>query len=150
MAMVLSLLAGCNGTVTPSTSQVPQTSTEAPATTPAEDDLTSAKDYVFAMYNSKAVATPSDYQVTSVVAIAGVKFDVDWSVEITAGPKDSVKVGTPANNQVTIDVDEKTPEAVSYNLIATVKDASGKTASISFPHTIPAYKEFTFDEYVAA
>ncbi len=150
MAMVLSLLAGCNGTVTPSTSQVPQTSTEAPATTPAEDDLTSAKDYVFAMYNSKAVATPSDYQVTSVVAIAGVKFDVDWSVEITAGPKDSVKVGTPANNQVTIDVDEKTPEAVSYNLIATVKDASGKTASVSFPHTIPAYKEFTFDEYVAA
>ncbi|MBR4164717.1 MAG: hypothetical protein IKR43_00565, partial [Lachnospiraceae bacterium] len=148
LALAISLLAGCTGGTTPTTPATTPASQE--TTAPAEDDLASAKDYVYAMYNGKAVATPSDYQVTAVVAIAGVRFDVDWSVQIKSGPAGAVKVGAVENNQVTIDVDEKTPEAVSYDLIATVKDASGKTASVSFPHTIPAYKEFTFDEYVAA
>ncbi len=155
LVMTVSLLAACGDQpkeTTPAPTQAPtEAPTQAPATEPAgNDDLTAAKDYVFAMYNNKALATPADYQVTAVVAIAGVKYNVEWSAEITAGPADSVKIGAVENNQVTIDVNEQSPEEVSYNLVATVKDASGKTASVSFPHTIPAYKEFTWDEYVAA
>ncbi|MBO4873636.1 MAG: hypothetical protein J5496_09550 [Lachnospiraceae bacterium] len=154
LTLILSLLAACGtqaNETTPAPTQAPtEAPTEAPTTAPATDDLAAAKDYIFAMYNSKALATPADYQVTSVVAIAGVRYEVSWSVEITSGPADGVKVGAAENNQVTIDVNEKTPEDVAYNLVATVKDAAGKTATTSFPHTIPAYKEFTWDEYVAA
>ena len=154
LTLTLSLLAAC-GDQPKETIEIPtQIATEAPTTAPTEasasDDLEAAKDYIFAMYNNKAVATPADYQVTAVVAIAGVKYNVEWSAEIVSGPADSVKIGSPENNQVTVDVNEQSPEEVSYNLVATVKDASGKSASTSFPHTIPAYKEFGFDEYVAA
>ena len=154
LTLTLGLLAACGDQPKETTAIPTQKATEASTTAPTEasasDDLEAAKDYIFAMYNNKALATPADYQVTAVVAIAGVKYDVAWSAEIQSGPADSVKIGAVENNQVTIDVNEQSPEEVSYNLVATVKDASGKTASVSFPHTIPAYKEFTWDEYVAA
>ena len=111
-----------------------------------DDGLKGARDYVFSMYKDAPVATASDYKVVASVKIGDVVYDVEWSVDVTAG----VKIGEKADNQVTIDVDEKSASEVAYKLTATVKDPSGKTDSVSFDHKVPAYRELSWQEFVDA
>ncbi len=111
-----------------------------------DDGLKGARDYVFSMYKDAPIATASDYKVVASVKIGDVTYEVEWSVDVTAG----VQIGEKADNQVTVDVDEKSPEEVSYKLTATVKDPSGKTDTVSFDHKVPAYRELSWQEYVDA
>lgn len=96
-------------------------------------DLTSAKNYLNMMYKDSTEATPADYKVVGVVNIGGVLFNVDWSVD-----HESVKVVPGSDKMVTIDVDDKNPEEVTYTLTATISDDKGGKESLSFVHRVPA------------
>ncbi len=132
--LVLSLLASCTST------DVVQ----------EKSGVEKARDYIFSMYNkgSRATATASDYSVVGVVQISGVTYSVEWTtdalegVEISEMDSDTMKV--------TVDVDEKAGEDIYYTLTATVIDGEGKTASASFNYYVPAFKESSWAEYVAA
>ena len=134
--LVLALIASCAST-----------STEA---VNVKSGVEKARDYIFSMYNKgrEATATASDYSVVGVVAISGVTYSVDWTSDASEGvvisEMDSV------TKKVTVDVDEKTPEQIDYTLTATVSDAEGNTATASFNYYVPAFKESTWAEYIAA
>ncbi len=129
LALSLSIFAGC----TPKENS--ETTTE-PATvevTEAVSNLTAAKEYLYTMYKDAQEATPADYTVVGVVAIGTESYEVEWTAD-----SDTVKIVRGEDKMVTIDVDEKNPEEVSYKLTATVTDADGKTESVSFAHRVPA------------
>ena len=109
--------------------------------------LTKAKSYLDAMYKDKAVATASDYTVVDTVMINGVSYSVEWSSDVDAS---SVSFVPGDKHMVTVDVNEKSPVDVSYTLTATLSDSVGNTETVSFPHTIPAFKESSWAEYKAA
>lgn len=116
-----------------------------------KDALTLAKEYIYTMYRNEAEVTASDYTRVGVVSIDGVTYTVEWTANITSGPADGVKtVKSEDGSTVTVDIDEKASADVVYTLKATIKDAEGKTAELSFNHKVPAFKEFTWAEYVAA
>ncbi|MBR4164648.1 MAG: hypothetical protein IKR43_00215, partial [Lachnospiraceae bacterium] len=141
LALCMTLLAACKETPKP---------TEPESTASAVDeDLQSAREIVYNMYKDLAAATPSDYELVAVSKIGDVTFPVEWSVAVKTGAADAVKV-VPNGTKTTIDVNEQTPEQVDYTLTATIKNAAGKTETFSFDHYIPAYKEFDWNDYVAA
>ena len=109
--------------------------------------LTKAKSYLYAMYKDKAVATASDYTVVDTVMINGVSYSVEWSSDVDAS---AVSFIPGDKHMVTVDVNEKSPVDVSYTLTATLSDSEGNTETVSFPHTIPAFKESSWAEYKAA
>ena len=109
--------------------------------------LSKAKSYLYAMYKDKAVATASDYTVVDTVMINGVSYSVEWSSDVDAS---AVSFIPGDKHMVTVDVNEKTPVDVAYTLIATLSDSEGNTETVSFPHTIPAFKESSWAEYKAA
>ncbi len=116
------------------------TPTTAPTTAPTEapvvdtvSDLVNAKNYLFTMYKDQTEATPVDYTVVGVVNIGGTLFPIEWTVDNA-----SVKIVPGDDKMVTIDVDDKNPEEVTYVLTATLKDDKGNTESCSFTHRVPA------------
>ena len=109
--------------------------------------LTKAKSYLYAMYKDKAVATASDYTVVDTVMINGVSYSVEWSSDVDAS---AVSFIPGDKHMVTVDVNEKTPVDVAYTLTATLSDSEGNTETVSFPHSIPAFKESSWAEYKAA
>ena len=116
-------------------------------TTSEPSGLTKAKSYLYAMYKDKAVATASDYTVVDTVMINGVSYSVEWSSDVDAS---AVSFIPGDKHMVTVDVNEKTPVDVTYTLTATLSDSEGNTETVSFPHSIPAFKESSWAEYKAA
>ncbi|MBQ0010817.1 MAG: hypothetical protein KBS76_06940, partial [Ruminococcus sp.] len=105
LALCLSLFAACG---------------EEPA--PVVDKLASAKEYVFTMYRTSGDKTRednaekalSDFKRVSNVMISGESFKVDWSVAVTAGAEDGVKLVDNGNGTVTVDIDEKPAEELAF------------------------------------
>ncbi len=110
------------------------------------EELTAARDYLYSMYkDTDGSVTGSDYEVVGVVAVNGVTYTVEWTVD-----NDKIKI-VAGDKKVTIDVDEKSATEEKYTLTATVKDADGNAAEpCSFKHTVPAYAVNTWAEYIAA
>ena len=133
--MCMGSLAACGSeqTAEPTPTTAP---TAAPVEEPQADtasDLVNAKNYLFTMYKDQTEATPADYTVVGVVNIGGTLFPVEWTVD-----NDTVKIVPGDDKMVTIDVDDKNPEEVTYVLTATLKDDKGNTESCSFTHRVPA------------
>lgn len=133
--MCLGSLAACGKeqTADPTPTTAP---TAAPTQAPVEDtvsDLVNAKNYLFTMYKDQTEATPVDYTVVGVVNIGGTLFPIEWTVD-----NDTVKIVPGDDKMVTIDIDDKNPEEVTYVLTATLKDDKGNTESCSFTHRVPA------------
>ena len=150
MIMCMGSLAACgkeqveeSTSTTEPTAEPTAAPTEAPADT--ESDLTAAGNYIYAMYKDSAVNTASDYTVVGVVMIGTTAYTVEWSTDAESG----ITVLEPENKMVTIDVDEQSAKEISYNLIATITDGEN-TVVKKFPHVLPAFKEFSFADYVAA
>ncbi len=97
------------------------------------DPLSDARSYLYLMYKNKPETTPADYTVVGVVNIDGVEYQIDWTAD-----SDTVKIVPGADKMVTIDVDDKNPEEIAYVLTAAIKDADGKTETVSFKHKVPA------------
>ncbi len=116
-----------------------------------KDPLALAKEYIYTMYRNEAEVTASDFSRVGVVTIDGTKYTVEWTANITSGPADGVKITVSEDGStVTVDVDEKAAADIVYTLKATVKDAEGKTSDVFFNHKVPAFKEFSWAEFVAA
>ena len=131
LIMCLAVFASCNSSTTD------------------DDDLTAAREFIYNMYKDSATVTNSDYTVVSVLMIGMEQFTVDWSADVTSGDASSVTV-IPGETETTVDVNEQTSSEVAYTLTATIKNASGKSVSVSFSHTIPAYKEFNYNDFKAS
>ena len=116
----------------------------------ATSDLTAAKDYLYAMYKDQAEATPADYTVVDTIAVGDGSYTVEWTVSVSSGDASGISLVPGEKHLVTVDVNEKSAEDIVYVLTATIKDAAGKSESVSFDHRVPAYKESTWAEYVAA
>lgn len=118
-------------------------------------DLENAKTYLFKMYNTAGKDEENkflaDKDVTSVVMIGGVSYPVTWTVEVTAGPADSVKIVESENaNFVKVDIMDQPEEELHFVLTATVKNEAGESASMSLKCFTPAVKkvEVTEDKIV--
>ncbi len=114
--------------------------------------LQDAKDYLYAQYRDKDGSnTPADFDRVAAVVINGTRYPITWTASVTTeGHSDDVKVVTKDANTVTVDVNEKATEDVSYTLTATIEDADGNTVTVTFNHKIPMFKELTYAEYIAA
>lgn len=111
-----------------------------------ENPMDKAKSYIRLMYKDSFYKTSADYTVVSGVAVDGVTYPIEWSVEIKSGSKDAVKVGAEdGNGKTLIDVNEENAEDTVYNLIATVKGDNGFT--LSFEHMVPAVMDFSNASY---
>lgn len=119
LAMVLSLFAGCG----------------------ANKDLVNARDYLVNMYQKgdkdKPMKMLMDTDVLANVTVDGKSYTVDWSVTVTSGASDAVKISESTKaNHVKIDVPE-TPEAdILFTATATVKDEKGNTEAATFKYEV--------------
>ncbi len=119
--------------------------------TTEQNGLDAAKAYVRALYKDMEEYTADDFVLTNVVVINGVSYSVEWSVEITSGPEDGVKiVAGDKEGEIKIDVNDKSAAEVVYTLKAVIKDTAGATTEITFAHKVPAYAVNTYEEYLAA
>lgn len=89
--------------------------------------LESAKAYLENMYQTGDKDEPMnisvDKEVLTVVTVDGESYDVEWSVEVTEGDKDSVKISESENeNRVLIDIPDLTETDILFTAIATIKD----------------------------
>lgn len=122
--MALGMFAGCDNNDNPGAST-------------GNDALSRAKSYIHMAYKDSAVKTTIDYKVMKAVVIDNVTYPVEWTVEITSGDKEAVKVGEADDVFVTIDVKEEPEEDTEYTLTATIKDDKGNSESVSFKHMVP-------------
>ena len=126
IAMCLSLFAGCKE--------------DAPETSGA---LADAKAYLVNMYQTagkdEVMVLTGDKDVLSVVTIDGVGYNVEWSVSITEGASDAVKVGeSDKENHVVLDIPEKPETDILFTATATVKDSEGNTEAATFSYKVNA------------
>ena len=114
-------------------------------------ELVDARDYLYNQYKEfDGKATPADFNRVGAVMINGTKYPIEWTVEVkTEGQSESVKVVKNEDGTVTVDVDEKAAVEISYDLVATISNAKGKTITITFHHTVPQWRELTWAEYMA-
>ena len=109
--------------------------TDAPAPTGTVED---ARNYVFNMYKGKVGTIMRDFDLVGSVNIDSVAYPIEWTVAVTAGSEEDVKVVANDNGTVTVDINEEPVEALAFTLTATVKDAEGKTASADFAFAVDA------------
>ena len=95
--------------------------------------LTAAKNYLYMMYKDSAEVTMADFVRVGVVKINGVTYTVEWTAD-----SDTINIVYGDDKMVTIDIDEKNPEELTYTLTATLKDETGATETVSFTHRVPA------------
>ena len=104
------------------------------------DKLSLAKEYLFTMYKNSSEKVLRDFTRVNKLNIDGQSFDVVWTVEITSGAADSVKIVAGEGNTVTVDVTENPEEEIKFNLVGTLKDGD-KTQKVSFAHYVPAVEK---------
>ena len=123
LTMCVGIMAGCGEEA------------EAPAAeeTEAVSDLAAAEEYLFTMYRKAPSTHAEDFEVVGSVMVGGTSFPIEWTAD-----SDTVQIVPGENGMVTIDVDEKNPEEVLFNLTATLTDAEGATASVTFEEKVPA------------
>ena len=131
MALCLGLFAAC----------------DAKPTEPATSNLANAKQLLSLNYKPSSKdeipVKSSDFELMSSVLVEGVSYPVTWTVSVTAGPADSVKLD---GNKV--DLTEKPAEEVKFTLTATIKDDKGNTETVSFNFMTPAFEAPTADKVV--
>ena len=108
----------------------------------ANVDLENAKTYVFNMYNGgaskdEAIKILKDKEVISSVPVDGVTYTIEWTVNVTAGAADSVKIADGKNGNKLVDITEGSEEQIDFTLTATIKAPNGETATVSFKFFVP-------------
>lgn len=107
----------------------------------ASNNLDSAVSYLENMYQTgkkdEAMKLSSDKDVLSVVVIDGVSYNVEWTVEVTEGDKDAVKIAeSETENCVKIDIPDLPEADILFTANATVKDEEDNTATASFKYKV--------------
>ena len=121
------------------------TTPETPVGPQLSDELRSAQSYLKQMYEKAAESTPADYVRPGKAAKCGVV----WTVEVTSGNAEDVKVVKNEDGTYTIDVNEMASADVTYVLTATITDTAGNTTTLAYNHKLPKFKELSYAEYAA-
>ena len=143
LSLCLGLFAGCD-----LTQFIPGMQPNAPAS-----NLENAKSLVFNTYKpankDEIPAKSSDFEVMTSVLVDGETFPVAWTVEITAGAADAVKIvdGSSAAFKK-VDLTEKPEEEVQFTLTATISDAEGNTETVSFKYKTLKFEAPSADKVV--
>ena len=140
LSLCLGLFAGC---------QLPGTQPEVPAAS----NLENAKTLVFNTYkpaNKDEIPFKStDFEVMTSVLVDGETFPVAWTVEVTEGPAEAVKIVDGSSEAFKkVDLTEKPEVDVKFTLTATISDAEGNTATVSFKYQTPKFEAPTADKVV--
>jgi|GEM_PF-6905582 len=120
--------------------------------TPEEPDLTgitAAKEYLFGQLRNAETTTNADFTRPAALRNEHGTYTVAWTVNVTSGPANGVKVGEAVNGIVTIDIDSFTTEAIVYTLTATITDAAGNTETLTFNHKVDKFNAITVAEFLA-
>lgn len=74
-----------------------------------------------------------DKDVVASVAVDGVSYPIEWSISVTEGAADSVKIGeSDTANHVKIDLPDVAETDILFSAIATFKDDAGNTETATF------------------
>ncbi len=131
LVMCLSVFAGCNSGNAPETSAPEATDPAGPS---AADGLENAKAYLRTMYKDKVGKILRDFDLVSQVKIGAFTYDIAWTTDAAA---ENVSISAPADNKVTIDVNEEPGEEdLVFTLTATLT-ADGKSVSADFEFYVP-------------
>ena len=127
IVMLLGMFAGCKkkDTTEPTTDSVVE----------AAADINDAIAYLKNLYKDDGAKTPVDYERFGIVRIAGIPFEVVWTVDIS---EDLIKIVVNDDGTVTIDVNEKCEEDTPYVLTATITGENGESVSHSWNYILPA------------
>ena len=103
--------------------------------------LANATAYLENMYQTGTKGEPMnlgmDKDVLAAVAVDGVSYEVEWTVTVTQGASDSVKIAeSDKANHVKIDIPDLPEENILFTATATVKDDKGATESVNFEYSI--------------
>ncbi len=132
LTLVLGLFAGCRNTQNDVTTEPQGTISEGDI-----DGINAAMDYLKAIYKNteEAQKTAVDYTRYGVVRIAGVPYEVVWSVDVS---EEFVEIIVNDDGTVTIHIVKAGEEDTPYTLTATITDAVGNSVSHSWNMVIPA------------
>ena len=119
--------------------------------------LENAKEYVRTLYIAASnEATSANYDLVDHVRVkephTGVMTDyaVTWTITVAEGATAPATVAKGEGKwTVTVSTD-KFSEDQAYKLVATVTDSEGNTMTTSFNRYVPAYKTYSYDEFVKA
>ena len=107
----------------------------------ATSNLTNAKAFLENMiygtnYNPGDVMTiAKNKEIIASVSVDGASYPIDWSIEITEGAADSVKIGeADTANHVAIILPEVAETDIFFSAIATIKGADGATEKVTFKY----------------
>lgn len=117
---------------------------------PESNALLDAKNMLHGMYKDDSASTPDDYELIYQVLVDGVSFKVTWTVEVTEGNPEDVKVVAEEGKKTVIDVNKYAEEDAKYTLTATITSPEGDTMSQSYERVLPAFKSTSWAEYAAA
>lgn len=113
--------------------------------------LANATAYLENMYQTgtkgEAMNLGMDKDVLAAVAVDGVSYSVEWTVTVTKGASDSVKIAESEKaNHVKIDIPDLPEEDILFTATATVKDEKGATESVNFEYSVKGLNVPTGDE----
>ena len=129
LVMCLSVFAGCNTGKAPET-----TEPSAPAAPTAADGLENAKAYLRTMYKDKVGKVLRDFDLVSQVKIGQFTYNIEWTTDAAA---ENVSISAPANNKVTIDINENPGEEDLVFVLTATLTADGKSVSADFDFYVP-------------
>ncbi len=130
LVMILSVFASCQ-------------KVEEPAT--VTYNLEAAKSYVKSLYSDKSEKTPSDFEVVTKIKVENVFYTVAWTTDT-----DQVKIVPIDELKAKVDVNEQSEADLAYKLTATITAGDGTSITAEFKFIVPEYKEFSFEDYMAA
>ena len=134
-AMLLALAVGCTQTSTSSQPNTSSSSSSVQQSTSSVDTkqeiVNEAAKYLYEIKKDDNPLTAADFKLPSKQYYDGVSYEVEWKVEITSGPANSVTIATSADKDGFLAVDvvydpfASTAE-VAYTLTATIKGEEGR------------------------
>ena len=110
----------------------------------AENDatVTDAKDFLVQMYQTGNPAEAMALKADKDVLASAMGYDIAWSVSITKGQADAVKISeSTKENHVLIDIADAITADVEFTAIATITDADGNSVTAEFLYAIAGPKE---------
>jgi len=115
------------------------------------DALADAKEYVDGLYLRGDEITAVDFEITTVVSIGGVKYNVDWEIQSTVAGQTAVALGEidSTTKQQKVNVDEFSAQEVAYKLVATVSDAEGHSVKVEYARKVPQFVVSSYEDYLA-
>ena len=115
------------------------------------DALADAKEYVDGLYLRGDEITAVDFEITTVVSIGGVKYNVAWEIQSAVEGQTAVALGEIDADtlQQKVNVDEFSAQEVAYKLVATVSDAEGHSVKVEYARKVPQFVVSSYEDYLA-